>query len=349
MDDGGKIQALQGLRGAMAWWVVAGHISKTFGWNLGLIDRNGLAVSVFILLSGFVIALLIDRKREGFGAFITRRGFRLFPLYLFALIVSAALLPVQSAAWQALAPTPMNLARASLATTGIEQFATQFAWHLPLAQGLLPAPAPYTILGQAWSISLEWQFYLIAPLLYLGLTNRRFTPLAAAVAGALVLMSPALSNAFIGSNLALFLVGMTSYLALSNRSWICASAMLGALILLEGGPWLAIPLAIWTLVLVAAVTASWPARLLASRFACYLGEISYSTYLLHMIPLFGSVYLLTAWGVEGPALQVAVATFTVAGTLAASTASYRFIELPAIKLGAKLTKQSQREMVSQTS
>jgi peptidoglycan/LPS O-acetylase OafA/YrhL len=278
-----------------------------------------------------------------------RRGFRLFPLYLFALIVSAALLPVQSAAWQALAPTPMNVARASLATTGIEQFATQFAWHLPLAQGLQPAPAPYTILGQAWSISLEWQFYLLAPLLYLGLTNRRFTPLAVAVAGALVLMAPALSNAFIGSNLALFLVGMTSYLALGNRRWTWAAAILGAFTLLDDGPWLAIPLAIWTLVLVAAATGSWPARLLASRFVCYLGEISYSTYLLHMIPLFGSIYLLTAWGIEGLALQVAVATLTVTGTLTASAASYRFIELPGIQVGAKLTKRNRRALVSQAS
>ena len=97
------------------------------------------------------------------------------------------------------------------------------------------------------------------------------------------------------------------------------------------------------------MTGSWPGRLLASRFACYLGEISYSTYLLHMIPLFGSVCLLTAWGMEGLDLQVAVATFTVVGTLAASAVSYRFIELPAIKLGAKLTRQSQPEMVSQTS
>lgn len=45
-----KIGALEGLRGVMAWWVVLGHVSLTLGWKLPLIDRNTLAVDVFIFL-----------------------------------------------------------------------------------------------------------------------------------------------------------------------------------------------------------------------------------------------------------------------------------------------------------
>jgi peptidoglycan/LPS O-acetylase OafA/YrhL len=36
------------------------------GWTLPLINRNTLAVDVFIVLSGFVIAGLIDRRNEAY-------------------------------------------------------------------------------------------------------------------------------------------------------------------------------------------------------------------------------------------------------------------------------------------
>jgi peptidoglycan/LPS O-acetylase OafA/YrhL len=94
-----KIGALEGLRGLMAWWVVLGHLSVSFDWSLPLVDNNTLAVDVFIVLSGFVIARLIDRKAEGYAPFITRRAFRLFPLYLVVLAVSVSLLWVQLGAW----------------------------------------------------------------------------------------------------------------------------------------------------------------------------------------------------------------------------------------------------------
>lgn len=67
-----KIGALEGLRGVMAWWVVLGHVSLTLGWKLPLIDRNTLAVDVFIFLSGFVITSLVDRKHEAYRPYIIR-------------------------------------------------------------------------------------------------------------------------------------------------------------------------------------------------------------------------------------------------------------------------------------
>jgi peptidoglycan/LPS O-acetylase OafA/YrhL len=47
----------------MAWWVVLGHVSLSVGWKLPLIDNNGLAVEVFIFLSGFVIARILLAER----------------------------------------------------------------------------------------------------------------------------------------------------------------------------------------------------------------------------------------------------------------------------------------------
>ncbi|MST94839.1 MAG: acyltransferase, partial [Pedosphaera sp.] len=47
--------------------------------------RAGMAVDIFLILSGFVIFNLLDRG-ETYGVFITRRFFRLFPAFLLSLV-----------------------------------------------------------------------------------------------------------------------------------------------------------------------------------------------------------------------------------------------------------------------
>ena len=44
--------------------------------------RHGaLAVNCFMIISGFVIFMLLDQKKEHYGFFILRRFFRIFPVY----------------------------------------------------------------------------------------------------------------------------------------------------------------------------------------------------------------------------------------------------------------------------
>jgi peptidoglycan/LPS O-acetylase OafA/YrhL len=195
-----RIQSLHGLRGIMAWWVVLGHVSLALDWRLPLIERNGLAVDVFILLSGFVIALLLERRGEPYPAYIVRRAFRLFPLYLLVLGLSFLLLPVQLAAWEAAAASAANLHRAALAREALADPLLHLSAHVPLAQGLVPKAwggnVAYTVVGQAWSISLEWQFYLVAPLLVAAMAAARWWRVGAAVL-ALVALAPFFTTAFL--------------------------------------------------------------------------------------------------------------------------------------------------------
>jgi peptidoglycan/LPS O-acetylase OafA/YrhL len=201
----------------MAWWVVAGHVSLALNWDLPLIDSNKLAVDVFILLSGFVIALLVERKAETYPAYLVRRGFRLFPLYIVVLIASSILLPVQLAAWKAAPPTGVNLYRVALAQEAISNFGFHFLTHVPLLQGIVPkcinSEVAYTIVGQAWSISLEWQFYIVAPALILAMLSRRWF---IAVAGLISLAAPSFlfTDAYIGGKILLFSVGIATKAAL---------------------------------------------------------------------------------------------------------------------------------------
>ena len=92
------IAELDALRGLMSLWVVLGHALHAVGFPGGdplwvkPFLANGLAVDVFIILSGFVVTRLLDEKRESYGVYITRRFFRLFPAYVACLLLSVFML-----------------------------------------------------------------------------------------------------------------------------------------------------------------------------------------------------------------------------------------------------------------
>lgn len=345
-----KIKSLEGLRGVMAWWVVAGHISLSFGWHLPIIDRNMLAVDVFIILSGFVIARLIDRKAEPIGVYIARRGFRLFPLYLAVLAISTLLLGVQVAAWQDIPfDTPANANRLYLAQQGLGSLGPQLLVHLPLLQGVIPGQvldsAPYTIVGQAWSISMEWQFYLLAPLFLWCLAKRQRWLIGVAIFLALILMTDFLPGGFIGYKIARFGVGICSYLAFDRRhqwrGWAAAALGFAMVGIAREGVTQLLPLSLWALVLLSAAApvhslVHLPARLLGARLPAHLGEISYSVYLVHMIPLYVSIVALTRLGASSTALEIGVPVITVVASYGLARLTYRLVEKPGIELGARL-------------
>lgn len=345
-----KIGALDGLRGIMAWWVVLGHVSLSFDWHLPLIDNNTLAVDVFILLSGFVIARLIDRKAEAYAPFITRRAFRLFPLYLVVLAVSVALLGVQLGAW---ADIPIqnekNAQRLVIAQEATQNLLPHLLAHIPLAQGVIPhsllADSPYTLVGQAWSISLEWQFYLLAPFFMWAATSR-FGWIAGIVSVvSLILASRIMPGGFLGDKIAHFGIGIASYLAFDRprerRKWLLVATAFAAMAIIYEGVLQLVPLVLWAAVLWSASTLPHSsghalARFLSSRFLTHLGDISYSVYLVHMIPLYCSIFVLSHAGTSIIALPVAALLITIIGAYLLARISYSALEKPGIALGARI-------------
>lgn len=164
------VKEYDALRGLMALWVLLGHWASTVPIHNVLFQRrffNEYAVDVFIILSGFAIATLILAKQESYRAYITRRFFRIFPAYLFYLAVSVALAGWALDLWQAAPEGSMKEARVviaqdSLSFIGAHTFFHLLGLHSLVPPALLPS-SDFAFLGQAWSISLEWQFYLIAP------------------------------------------------------------------------------------------------------------------------------------------------------------------------------------------
>jgi peptidoglycan/LPS O-acetylase OafA/YrhL len=72
----------------------------------------------------------------------------------------------------------------------------------------------------------------------------------------------------------------------------------------------------------------------------YLGRISYSIYLAHMIPLYVCMYLIGARWSHGAAAYFAVLfVATVAATIAISHVLYTYVEKPSIELGRRFAGQ----------
>jgi peptidoglycan/LPS O-acetylase OafA/YrhL len=73
-----------------------------------------------------------------------------------------------------------------------------------------------------------------------------------------------------------------------------------------------------------------------ARLIAWLGEISYSIYLLHGVPLYVIAWFCKSHGILGAPLGLYMA-LTVLPTILLSWASYRLVEAPAVRLAHRLT------------
>ena len=93
--DSTEIRQLTGLRGVLALDVVIGHLNVTGMSPIGRIVFRNVAVDFFFTLSGFVLGLTYVKntsERLDFGRYAVARFARIYPLYLFALLLILVLL-----------------------------------------------------------------------------------------------------------------------------------------------------------------------------------------------------------------------------------------------------------------
>jgi peptidoglycan/LPS O-acetylase OafA/YrhL len=153
-ERAGPLPALTGVRFLAALWVVGVHcfsITLPPGTIHDVVASGGLAVSLFFVLSGFVLAYSYTdtegRLRGSRRDFYVARIARLAPLYLLGLALGIGpALMVQS---------PPYLQANPIAVTLLTLTATQ-AW-VPYLH--------YVWDGPAWSLSVEVVFYLLFPAL----------------------------------------------------------------------------------------------------------------------------------------------------------------------------------------
>lgn len=355
-----EIKSLTGLRGVAAMYVVFHH------FFLGLMFTNPfttflahgyLAVDLFFVLSGFVMALNYSHLFEkGFSkaallTFLSRRIARVYPLYFVATICAFMLILF---GW--LGDLSLQFLKASLSLN----LAMVQAW------GFGPS-----LDGPAWSISAEWAAYLCFPaLLSVALFRRALWSWLLAVTCIAVLFLlcalPAemvhnarplaildLHNSYRGMPvwrclpeftlgiLATRVLGTPVAEWLSYNRWaptgICAIVL--TLISIPRTD-LAVVLLFPLLVLCLVSDTNLPGRVLRAGPVHYLGLISYSIYLVHdlLASAMGGIHqYLHARGAAHA--QTYAAGFGVFFTLLISIGAYKTIESPGRRFVRKLLEE----------
>ena len=333
----GRIPQLDGLRAVAILLVFSNHALH--------VPLTWVGVDIFFVLSGFLITgILLERKLTAAGSgsyfrgFYLRRVFRILPPYYLTLFVFGLCF-----SWNAFHPWPMfaffgmNLQRT---------FAATRTWNpLPL-----------------WSLAVEEQFYFVWPFVILLVSEEVLLRLAFAA----VLVTPVLRffcTPLFGSQFSIYmltpfradLLCAGAILALlwkrrgphlegmwSRYGWLGCIAGFGGLVAAQYFPALrlarntsaangldyslsvlgAASLLAWTL-----AGKGWWRTLLASRAMRFLGQISYTMYLVHLIPI-----LLLEHRIRSSYLVGAMA---LTATVAYATLSWYWIERPLIAFAAR--------------
>ena len=323
------------LRLFLALSVVLAH----FGIPLGF-PTSDIAVQSFFVISGFYMALVLNEKYGpgSYFLFISNRVLRLWPTYAVVLVLSLAVAPNWGPIASLDLPGLMYWIASQVLIVGQETYFFLFISNGALASTLHPSGMSgllYTFapIPQAWTLGLEFYFYLLAPLV----VRRGPIVIAAAIAGSLILRVALLwafgfggepwTYRFFPSEIALFLTGSLGYYAYVSRNdmerrQVYRLLSIAALLLFA-----ALALSKWdgvsrlaSLSLLCAVIIGVPRLFELTRNIAWdrhLGELSYPLYICHF--LFGWILLPETVG---------SACLALAMSLTASILLYRWVETP---------------------
>ncbi|MVT07154.1 acyltransferase family protein [Chitinophaga tropicalis] len=177
-----RIRSLDGLRAISILMVLLAHARSTMPAQLGdskamlFLADSYLGVKIFFVISGYLITRLLIRERAQTGSidikhFYIRRAFRIFPIfYLYIISVLVIKLFFVSAIF-------VDYTKLGLASV--------YLWNYQHLFTSVPDPNGGWFFGHFWSLSMEEQFYLLWPIMFLKIPKEK---LVKVVAGIIVLM-----------------------------------------------------------------------------------------------------------------------------------------------------------------
>lgn len=356
-----RLDSLDGVRGVLAVYVLLGHMAPFAllpGWLRNAMSHGGAAVDLFFALSGLVITQSLLHAANRPVPFLIARIARIFPVFLAVFAAAVAVAPL-SCGFQ-LMPwiTADSPVREICSSAWPPAWVAELAAHLTMTHGLFPnAVLPdvwISFLGAAWSLSAEWQFYLLALLAARHGRRLCWILMGLAVAGAgWRLMAPdpwQFSRAFLPNKGHFFALGVASVgvvrlqEAAWRRYWLVFAATL-ALCATQGAWGKMMPPLAWTgLLAIQAAPANGALHaagaLLRSATARYLGAISYCLYLVNEpIHKLIAPALARLAGGDGRLFTAMWLPAAVGLPIAAAVALHVWLEAPALRWGRSIARR----------
>ena len=358
------------MRGLLATWVVLHHVALIGGfspdhypWRI-LIRHGQEPVLVFFALSGFAITRSLWLRPQRWLSFLIARFWRIYPVYLMALLIgTGVVLYAQHAPRLFTALTAMGLLPWA-ADEGVPP-GSHVLLHLLQLHGLMPSGwlphADTSLVAPGWSLSTEFQFYVLAPLLIAVLlrpwSKGNWLP-------GILLLIAGLSRYFthfaliapanVLQYLDLFLLGMIGAVMPADRAGTRVGyCLLGGMVAVAG--WHAGQVIVVTAVGVWLATwwcCGWRSvdRWLdtrVGRLMLYAGALSYPLYILH----YPMARLLLIAGVawvppERMLFLLAWAPATIAASFLGAALLHRYVERPGTRYGKRLADRRERRLAA---
>lgn len=343
-----RLEQLVSVRGLAAWLVVFFHsiallqiaIPELPSWVFDTIAHGYIAVDFFFVLSGFIIFInYYDRFGVGFWqnatAFYWNRFTRIYPVHfliLFAYLGLAALfLCFSNSKSVPDTYTPTSFIRNLFLIQA--WFGESISWNVP-----------------SWSISAEWFVYLLFPMQAVllkkcahGLVTHLFLALLVLVAifgisqvqinveGVPRLTELPLVRAIfefsLGTIVGSLYVLHQKWLIRTQLVWVAIIIAVAIAIAYLGlSAVLGVPIMCFLVVGALCIDKSPLTKLLSTQPLLYLGEISYSTYMVHYLvyDLYKAIFLDSLIRVDAVSLLISFAT-----VLGLSMIMHKMVEIPA--------------------
>ena len=349
-----RFGCIDGLRGILALMVFIHHFVITWNWHNGLgwakpdeaiYSNFGIVgVSIFFMITGFLFLgrmLPIQPNRKMGLKLLESRFFRIYPLYLFAVLLVVTL-------------SYISCLKPNSSCTDSAEFYNIISWllFLPGAIGLGDVwgfqDSIKIIAGVHWTLRYEWIFYFVLPGIFILIS--KFSIKALLILSIGVWFSYAINLKLVFSFTYFLLFWMGGFVAaLHNYGWLkrlkgwpdtwkslLAIPIFAGTIFYTGKSYDLIHISLMTMFFILVVAGGSIFGILNWKVSLVLGEISYSIYLLHGTILFVLFSYFELPLIHKSFEEYSYSIFWIAAMIpVVSILSFYFIEHPFIKIGKK--------------
>jgi peptidoglycan/LPS O-acetylase OafA/YrhL len=301
------IVPLTSLRGLAALAVMGFHFSALMG-GFPIFDRGFLGVDLFFLLSGFILTHVYS-KQLSVQTFLFARFARTYPLHLFTLLL---LLPKLG--------------------QGEVYSANALFCNLTMTQVVCGGPSSWV--GVSWSLSAEWLSYLLFPFVLRPLLKCPWWVAGIVIiccGGVLLSVSPITAEdnyrlSGLSRSLPEFLAGMILY-RLYIEKWLAHRGyFVGAMVAAVAAFATHAPDILILATFAAIILTSPYVKIMEHKALAFLGDISYSLYLIHQLIGLTIAIPMVAIGIRnGPV----IALMAMGASVLSASVIHRGVEVPA--------------------